>query len=1239
MSDEITPYLGLILSSDLTRESKINLRKIDTIAAVFYNSQTSGAGLRSAGDINIVSDASELGGGGNGPTIELDVAGNAINFASDAADLAIDFGGATATSLTVPWALLTFADSSVLDILDYVTETQSQINSNTNVISAAAHIIRTDNPHSVTAAQVDAYTIAQVDALIDGRASDAELAAHVNDTTNPHSVTAAQTGAYQTTEVDALLLLKANKSVVDSHIADTSVHGVSGDVVGTTDTQVLSNKTINASVNTISNITNDEIKSDAAIDGTKITPDFGSQVVKTTGSFQLSNGTWTTDIKPAASGQAGHLTFYFPSADGTAGQVLTTDGAGNWTWASVMTSVLPENNLRVGDAGGAVAIVDTSSVGDVLADSVTGLTIKAGAIVNADINASAAIDASKIGAGSVSNTEFGYLDGVTSSIQTQFDDISTATVPLTKTGTPTTLDVIDDANTFFLSAGLVSGGGITTDDVNDEVSIANGEVYIRTSASHTAELIYTTFTGGTLSIPDGTTRYVYVDYNAGSPNVGVTDDITSIPCQDTCVLYVCSNWNGSISHTAIGNYLNDHQAKEARKSAVIAWLEHGYGAALSSPSTTTIALTAGGFYVGHELQTTAAFDTSAADTFTAAYRDGLGAWTYVDSQTALSTAKYDDGSGTLADLNNNKFGVHWVYLDINTPDRLLSVYGTAEYPTLAEAQAAGVPSVLPPAAQAYSTAKLVGKVIVKQGVTDTQDVQSPFEDVLVSSTPVTHNNLAGLDVGDYQHLTAAQDAKLNTNTLTAERVLIADASGYVATSDITTTELDYLDGASSNIQAQLDVLAAVNTDTLEPTGFVNRTDSTLSFDNGTRTVAITPAVTSFDFYIRGTKYTKSSAQSIVIPNTTDTYYVYFDNTGTLQYSTSVPDFTNTSFAALLYWNATTGDWFLGEERHGITMDGATHGYLHNTRGAAYASGLAVSGYNTGSDTAADIEFDISAGVFYDEDIRNTPTGLTAGDNWHKWYRSGAAGDWKKDTATSIPTFYDGGINRPLINILSGGVSWTQTPVTANYYFNTYVVATNEADTNGLILLSGQEEYSSQAAAEAETISGLSLGSLPSPETVPLYQITYQYKTSYTNNDARVVIASVTDLRNTGSLGVSATPSNNHDALAGLQGGAAGEYFHLTTAQHTSLVGNLRYEGTFDATTSWGSSAVGADGFTYYTITITAATHGLSSPASVCVYEDSTNERVYLDTFIDESTKDVSFRVEDDFRFAGNYRII
>jgi hypothetical protein len=88
---------------------------------------------------------------------------------------------------------------------------------------------------------------------------------------------------------------------------------------------------------------------------------------------------------------------------------------------------LDQNRAIVGNASNLSAAVDTSSVGDILADSTNGLTIKTGVIVNADINASAGIDASKLADGSVSNAELQALDGVTSSIQTQLNGKASAT--------------------------------------------------------------------------------------------------------------------------------------------------------------------------------------------------------------------------------------------------------------------------------------------------------------------------------------------------------------------------------------------------------------------------------------------------------------------------------------------------------------------------------------------------------------------------------------------------------------------------------------------------------------------------------------------------------------------------------------------------------------------------------------------------------------------------------------------
>ena len=67
-------------------------------------------------------------------------------------------------------------------------------------------------------------------------------------------------------------------------------------------------------------------------------------------------------------------------------------------------------------------------VGDTTTQTLTNKTIDATSNTISNIGNTqlvAGIDAAKISSGSISNTEFDYLDGVTSSIQTQLDNKST----------------------------------------------------------------------------------------------------------------------------------------------------------------------------------------------------------------------------------------------------------------------------------------------------------------------------------------------------------------------------------------------------------------------------------------------------------------------------------------------------------------------------------------------------------------------------------------------------------------------------------------------------------------------------------------------------------------------------------------------------------------------------------------------------------------------------------------------
>ncbi len=171
-------------------------------------------------------------------------------------------------------------------------------------------------------------------------------------------------------------------TTLDTHIGATNnVHGILGDILGTTDAQTLTNKIINSDDNTITNITNTDVKALAAIDATKI-----------------------------ANGSVNNTEFQYLS--GTTNNIQTQINNHN------------SDTKTHGVTGNIVGTTDTQTLTNKIINS-DGNTITN--IVNSDIKALASIDATKIANGSVTNTEFQYLDGVTNNIQTQIDNHSNNT--------------------------------------------------------------------------------------------------------------------------------------------------------------------------------------------------------------------------------------------------------------------------------------------------------------------------------------------------------------------------------------------------------------------------------------------------------------------------------------------------------------------------------------------------------------------------------------------------------------------------------------------------------------------------------------------------------------------------------------------------------------------------------------------------------------------------------------------
>lgn len=130
--------------------------------------------------------------------------------------------------------------------------------------------------------------------------------------------------------------------------------------------------------------------------------------------------------------------------------------------------------------------------------------------------------------------------------------------------------------------------------------------------------------------------------------------------------------------------------------------------------------------------------------------------------------------------------------------------------------------------------------------------------------------------------------------------------------------------------------------TKEPTGFPNRVDSEMEFDNLTRTFKIRPKApqTYFDIFIKGKPYRFETEQTITSPDDEGIFFFYFDD-GVLTFDNTfdLTLITENAWCATVYWDKVNQvNILLGDERHGIKMDAATHEYLHNLNGTVLTRG-------------------------------------------------------------------------------------------------------------------------------------------------------------------------------------------------------------------------------------------------------------------------------------------------------------
>ena len=156
-----------------------------------------------------------------------------------------------------------------------------------------------------------------------------------------------------------------------------------------------------------------------------------------------------------------------------------------------------------------------------------------------------------------------------------------------------------------------------------------------------------------------------------------------------------------------------------------------------------------------------------------------------------------------------------------------------------------------------------------------------------------------------------------------------------------------------------------------PTGFENRTDTTLAasgFAAGVGgTVTLGDAGSGFRLWTKGRRKNYSGDETFTIPATTGTYFLYYTPDGNWTKTVTTTPWTIIAaevFVAEVYFNNTTGDYFLADERHGTQRNSlAWHRWAHFNLSSLYGSGFAASGYSLGSDALADVQVALDTGEF------------------------------------------------------------------------------------------------------------------------------------------------------------------------------------------------------------------------------------------------------------------------------------
>lgn len=323
----------------------------------------------------------------------------------------------------------------------------------------------------------------------------------------------------------------------------------------------------------------------------------------------------------------------------------------------------------------------------------------------------------------------------------------------------------------------------------------------------------------------------------------------------------------------------------------------------------------------------------------------------------------------------------------------------------------------------------------------------------------------------------------------------------------------------------------------DTTGFVNRTNSTLSFSDATRTLTLAPTGANFTMYYKGKAVVVSTPQTVQIANSAGSHWIHWDYTqNRLVDLGGNPNIKDNLLVAYIYWDSSTSlAIFFSDERHSVSNDKTWHYYQHTTNGAIWKSGgdITVTLNNANNVSLAlsnpivlvdeDLEHSITnsdnPAVAYEQQLLSLQTGLGA---FPVLYLNGAT--YTQTASTTLPWYPS--TTRAYYNSITNSSGSLTTASADDKHIVYWMVATN--DTRAPIkLVMGRNVWDTYAEAETENFESYGL---PMPEIAPMYKIILKTRSSYTQNLARVNIVAVREIFGKQNARSSTMETLSHDTL-------------------------------------------------------------------------------------------------------------